>query len=90
MLKHVHPTLNVFLENVRPDGSFLPGWEGRLLNPGHSIEAAWFLLVYAQNRQNKELIEKSLLLMERSFELGWNKKNGGIIYFVDIEGFSPV
>jgi len=34
----------LILENVNPDGSFSDSFEGRLLNPGHAIEAMWFIM----------------------------------------------
>lgn len=37
------------LENVRPDGTFdFSVTDGRVYNPGHAIEAGWFLLDYAR------------------------------------------
>jgi N-acylglucosamine 2-epimerase len=37
------------LENVRPDGSFnFDVMDGRTHNPGHAIEAGWFLLDHAR------------------------------------------
>src|SRR5690606_4896822 len=35
------PDLGLILENVSPDGSFVDSFEGRLINPGHGIEAMW-------------------------------------------------
>jgi N-acylglucosamine 2-epimerase len=48
----IHEVMEVFynrdwkvvLENVQPDGSFSNSFEGRLLNPGHAIEAMWFIM----------------------------------------------
>ncbi len=37
-------------EFVTPDGSLIPGCQGRLLNPGHALEAGWFLLEEARLR----------------------------------------
>lgn len=38
------PETGLILENVNPDGSFSDSFEGRLLNPGHAIEAMWFIM----------------------------------------------
>ncbi len=40
------------LEQCGPDGELLDHFEGRLLNPGHAIEGAWFLLEEAAARQD--------------------------------------
>jgi N-acylglucosamine 2-epimerase len=38
------PESGLIRENVNPDGSFSDSFEGRLLNPGHAIEAMWFIM----------------------------------------------
>ena len=46
-IRHLHlkPELQCLLEECGPEGEFLgEHFEGRLVNPGHSIEAAWFIL----------------------------------------------
>jgi len=72
------------LENVGMDGSILNNPTGRTINPGHSIENAWFLMNYANNTQDKELLEKALNILKWSLELGWDKEYGGIYYFRDL------
>jgi len=92
ILKHVHADKKVILESVRSDGSIDASTpEGRLINPGHAIEAGWFLLGYGQNEKNSELIQQSLNVINWSWELGWDTKygNGGFLYFLDLEGFTP-
>ncbi len=85
MKAFIHPECKCAFENVAPDGSRLEGPRGRLVNPGHSIEAAWFVMDAAEQRQDKELMKTALDLLEWSFELGWDKEKGGIKYFHDIE-----
>ena len=34
----------LILENVHPDGKPCHSFEGRVLNPGHAIEAMWFIM----------------------------------------------
>ena len=50
----------VVLENVFLDGSFSDSYEGRLLNPGHSIEAMWFTMDLGIRLNDQALIEKSV------------------------------
>ena len=38
------PDLGLILENILKDGSRSDSFEGRLVNPGHSIEAMWFIM----------------------------------------------
>ena len=82
---HYHPELKAVLENVNVDGSLVNGSRGRLVNPGHSIEASWFLMNEAEYRKDKELLEFALNILNWSFNLGWDKEYDGLLYFVDVE-----
>ncbi len=91
ILKHVQRNGNAVLETVSEDGKELPGSAGRLFNPGHVLEAGWFLLQYAIETNNEELKTQALeVFIKKPFEMGWDKKHGGFHYFLDIDGFSPV
>ena len=77
-------------ENVGLDGTpLLKTPQGRVVNPGHSIEAAWFLLNEAQYFGDAALQKKALNILDWSLDLGWDKERGGIVYFVDRLGFPP-
>jgi N-acylglucosamine 2-epimerase len=79
--------LGVFFENINMDGSFdLDSCEGRLINPGHSLEAMWFVLQYAEKKNNVSLIERVCVLAEKILNYGWDKEFGGIYYFKDALG----
>jgi N-acylglucosamine 2-epimerase len=79
----------LILENVNPDGSFSNSFEGRLLNPGHAIEAMWFIMDLSVRLQKPELTEKAIKIMMNTLKYGWDEKYGGIFYFLDIKGFPP-
>lgn len=81
---HYHPEIKAVLENVAPDGSLLSGSRGRLVNPGHSIEASWFLMEEACYRNDNDLLDMALNILNWSFELGWDKEYNGLLYFVDV------
>ena len=74
------------LEIINADGSFLETPEGRTINPGHSIETAWFTLSEAQYKGDKELLSKGLQALDWALEWGWDKEFGGIIYFRNVDG----
>ncbi len=48
----VNESYGCVLEQCGPDGELLDHFEGRLLNPGHAIEGAWFILEEAAARQD--------------------------------------
>ena len=72
------------LETVGPNGEFIDTCNGRMINPGHCIETAWFLLEEAKHRGwEKELTERALRILDWSWEWGWDRQYGGIINFRD-------
>lgn len=88
--KHIRPELKRVMETVKADGTLLDSPEGRLLNPGHAIEAGWFLLDYAIKKNNPVLKAKAFNMINWSMDHGWDVEHGGLFYFQDLNGHSPV
>jgi N-acylglucosamine 2-epimerase len=82
----LQPDSGLVLENVAPDGSFVDSFEGRLLNPGHTLEAMWFIMDLAKRIGDEDLILQARDVMLRTLEKGWDTEYGGILYFLDIKG----
>jgi N-acylglucosamine 2-epimerase len=76
-------------EQVTPEGDKLDCFEGRLINPGHGIEAMWFIMDIAERRQDRAVMEKAVEVVLRTLALGWDEKFGGIFYFLDAQGRPP-
>ncbi|WP_404811973.1 AGE family epimerase/isomerase [Capnocytophaga canimorsus] len=93
----INEVMNVFLdaetgiifENVCPDGSKEDSFNGRLLNPGHGIEAMWFMIDIAVRRGDQSLIEKATQTILNILNYSWDEKHGGILYFMDSKGNPP-
>lgn len=83
------PDKGLILENVYEDGSFCDSFEGRLLNPGHAIEAMWFVMDLGKRLGDEGLIRKACTIMMQTLEHGWDKEHGGIFYFLDVKGAPP-
>ncbi len=77
-------------EHVAPDGGLIDAPEGRLLNPGHVVEAAWFLAEYARRIGDAQLAQDAFAMMEGALDVGWDTEHGGLYYFLDADGFSPL
>ncbi len=77
-------------ENILPEGKDIHTAEGRLLNPGHAIEAGWFLMHWADRLKDSALITFAGDMIRASYDIGWDNEYGGIFYFLDAEGYSPV
>ena len=86
----IKPEFKALLEMVGPNGEFIDTCNGRVINPGHCIETAWFLLEEAKNRGwEKELTNMALQILDWSWEWGWDKQYGGIINFRDCRNLPP-
>lgn len=76
-------------EHVAPDGTKLDTFEGRTLNPGHALEAMWFVLDLAERRRDRTLADRAVEIALRTLEFGWDREHGGIFYFLDARGHPP-
>ncbi|HET8736547.1 MAG TPA: AGE family epimerase/isomerase [Pricia sp.] len=93
----VHEVMEVFLqkdsgliyEHVRPNGSPYDSFEGRLLNPGHGIEAMWFMMDIGVRRNDTALVQKASETVINILEYSWDSEYGGIFYFMDAKGHPP-
>ena len=84
-----HPKTGLIHEFIGRDGSFLNTYEGRLLNPGHAIEAMWFLMDIAIRLGRKNLIEKCTDQCLHILNYAWDQEHDGIFYFMDSKGAPP-
>lgn len=81
------PEFQAVLEAVGPNGEFYDHFDGRMLNPGHSIEAAWFILHEAKVRGgDARLLRLGTTILDWMWRWGWDEEYGGIIYFRDVKG----
>lgn len=93
----INEVMNIFLrpelggivvENVNTDGSLSDTFDGRLINPGHAIEAMWFMMDLGVRLDRPELIKKAVDTTIVMLEYGWDKEYGGVYYFMDRLGHS--
>lgn len=85
---HYNTELKILLENVPFDSETdIKQWpEGRIFNPGHSIEVAWFIMHLIKYIPDDQMQKLALDVLEGSLNFGWDKEYGGLYYFMDIEG----
>ncbi len=84
----LHMTDKGLLENVSLNNEFVDTPTGRIVNPGHSLEAAWFLMAEGIYQNDDKLKKIGKDIIDISMELGL--QNGGIIAFTDCMGKPPV
>ena len=84
----VRDDLKVVLEQCAPDGRFMKEhYEGRLLNPGHAIEGAWFIMNEGLASDDRHLIDLGLKMLDWMWSVGWDEEcGGGIIQYRDAIG----
>ncbi len=80
----VNPELQCMLEMITPEGQLIDTCEGRCLNPGHALEAGWFILEEAfQRNDDPDLKALGLQIIDWSLAKGWDEQYGGILYYRD-------
>jgi len=87
--KFLNKEKNLLHEAVSPQGEFVDCYEGRLINPGHGIEAMAFMMEIAESQDNEEIIDQSVDIIISTLEFGWDAQYNGIFYFRDILGYPP-
>ena len=80
------PEHEAVMEVVGPGGEVLDHFDGRTLNPGHALEAAWFILHEGRWRDDPRLIRTGLTILDWMWQRGWDEEYGGICYFRDLRG----
>ena len=90
------PEFEAVLEKVGPNGEFLDHFDGRMLCPGHAIEAAWFVLQEAQHRGgpglprpgqgDPRLVKLGTTILDWMWKRGWDEEYGGLLYYRDVKG----
>lgn len=86
---YYQPEHKVLLENVTIDGKFENSVMGRQVNPGHSLEAAWFIMSEAIHTGNENFLEISKNIIEWSMDIGLDREYNGIYAFRDAKGCPP-
>ncbi len=81
----VKPEEKALFETVGANGERLNSPDGRFINPGHSMETAWFMMREAIHRKDRKIMERCMEILRWSLERGWDNEQGGIFYFVDVE-----
>ena len=81
------PEFEAVLETVGPHGEFIDHFDGRMMNPGHAIEASWFILQEARHRGNDpHLLKLGTTILDWMWKRGWDEEYGGLLYFRDVKG----
>ncbi len=80
------PEIRCCMEYVGPAGERIDHADGRLLNPGHAIEGAWFMMREGEVRGIPEYVAAGCDMLDWLWERGWDQVYGGLLSFVDVDG----
>lgn len=80
-------SLGMMVENVTPEGELTDCFEGRVINPGHNLEAMWFIMNLGLRLDDRKLIDRAVEISLNVIRYGWDKEYGGIFYFMDRKGY---
>ena len=78
------PELGLVVENLTTENQLSDTFEGRVLNPGHAIEAMWFIMDLGERLKKPELIRKAAAIAVQMAEYGWDKNMEG--YSISLTG----
>lgn len=81
---HLKSDLQCVMETVGPQGEIIDSFDGRLLNPGHAIEGAWFIMKEGQIRLDDSLVQMGCQMLDWMWARGWDEEYGGLMYFRDV------
>ena len=88
--KLISEEYKTILESVDEDGKLVDTIAGRVINPGHCIETAWFLIDAAPLYPDPQAVrELGVKIFDWDYKWGWDEQYGGIINFRDCKGFPP-
>lgn len=80
------PQIGCCMENVGPNGEIIDHMDGRILNPGHAIEGAWFIMLEGKIRNRPNYVKAGCQILDWMWARGWDPDFGGILYFRDVYG----
>jgi len=83
----VDPESLLTSEYVALSGEKVDSFEGRLINPGHAIEAMGFMMDVGVRRNNSTIIHRAVDIVLATLEFGWDSEHEGIFYFLDRLGY---
>jgi len=78
------PEFEAVMELVAPDGGIVDHPDGRMLNPGHAIECAWFILREGEHRKDDALVRLGCMMFDWMWRRGWDEEHGGLFYYRDL------
>lgn len=85
--EHYDSENHIIREYISTDDRRNTYLQDRHINPGHTLEDAWFWIEYLQKSGELETyLPRIESIVQTVFNLGWDKADGGLLHYVDYEG----
>ena len=81
--------LGCVLETVSFDGKFINTPTGRVVNPGHGLETAWFLIVEGLIEKDDQVLSAAKKIVDMTMSNWIDDKRGGLCTFRDVLNKPP-
>lgn len=81
--RHLDNEIGVFRETASDLEGFADTHVGRLVNPGHGLEACWFLMDVAVQNRDRQLLDQIADICLSTVAYAWDEEFAGIYYFMD-------
>lgn len=77
-------------EHVSTDERYETHLLDRHVNPGHTLEDMWFIVEFLREFGDlNKYLPRIIEISQKTFDLGWDQKYGGLLRFVDRDGGIP-
>lgn len=83
------PEIGLVVENITTNEQLSDSFDGRLVNPGHALEAMWFIMDLGVRLNRPDIIHKAIDIGLDMLQYGWDEQYGGIFYYMDRLGYPP-
>ena len=94
LIREMIKTDRAYLENLPLESSLWKGEDSNNLltdyvNPGHSLEDMWFVILQAKRSKREDIVRKAVEVIERTLDIGWDKEYDGLLLFSSAKGGRP-
>ena len=76
-------------EIITRDNQFFPKKLGNHINPGHTLEDAWFLLDSLEITEEPARKQQIYQMVLKALATGWDDEYGGLLHFASVTGGEP-
>lgn len=89
VLEHFADDQDRIHEVITKDNQFFSKLLGSHINPGHTVEDAWFLMDSLVLTGDEDRMEQVYRIVKKTLKLGWDEAYGGLLRYASLTGGAP-